>query len=351
VQQVEMLFELPRAEKIRPWTKFLPNIFLILALLANARIAKSQSSEIVATDGKICGTVLLKADHRPASQVAVRLKSHVAGIFRSILTDVEGHFEVRGLPRGTYEIVVDEPGYESTPTNAQVDAPSTELVIYISSSHLAETLRNRETISVRELQIPGKARDEDQKGLERLAKNDPAGSLSHFRKATQAAPGYYEAHCHIGVVEMKLGHSDEAMQAYQTAIDLSAGRYALAEFGLGYLLYLEGKPGEAEEILRRGLEVDESSAYGYAILGMTRLQLDRADEAEKSAREAILREPGIGLAYLVLADVHARKGLYWMQLRELDTYLKLDPSGPTHERVKQAREEVQRMLAQARAQD
>ena len=345
-----MLSELPFAEKSRPRGKFLPNIFLILVLLANARITKSQSTEFVATEGKICGTVLLQADHRPASQVAVKLKSHVAGIFRSILTDVEGHFEVRGLPRGTYEIVVDEPGYESTPIKTQVDGPTTELVIYVSSSHPAEKLRGRGTISVRELQIPDKARDEDQKGLERLAKNDPAGSLSHFRKATQAAPGYYEAHYHIGVVELKLGHREEAMQAYQTAIDLSAGRYALAEFGLGYLLYLEGKPGEAEKILRRGLDADESSADGHAVLAMSLLQLNRPDEAEKSAREAILREPGFGLAYLVLADVHARKGLYWMQLRELDTYLKLDPSGPAHEQVKRARDAVQRMLEQARAQ-
>jgi Flp pilus assembly protein TadD len=144
-------------------------------------------------------------------------------------------------------------------------------------------LRGRDTLSARELKIPGKAREEDQKGLERLAKHDPAGSLSHFRKATQAAPVYFEAHYYMGVMGMKLGHKDEAMRAYQTAIDLSAGRYAMAEFGLGYLRYLEGKPGEAEKILTRGLEVDESSADGYAILGVVQLQLDLPDEVEKSA--------------------------------------------------------------------
>jgi hypothetical protein len=252
VQQVEMLSELPMVEKSRPRARFLPDVFLILAMLANARIAKSQSSEFLATEGRICGTVLLKADHRAASQVGVKLKSHVAGIFRSILTDVEGHFEVRGLPRGTYEIVVDEPGYESTPIKAQVDGPSTEIVIYLSSSHLAETLRARDTISVRELQIPGKAREEDQKGLERLAKNDPAGGLSHFWKAT------------------------------------------LAEFGLGYLLYLEAEPCEAEKILRRGLEVDENSADGHAILGMTLLQLDVPMKRKKVRVRRFSGSPSLG---------------------------------------------------------
>jgi tetratricopeptide (TPR) repeat protein len=346
-----MLYESPKSDKSRLHARFLPIVLLNLTLAAYLPIARAQSSNFVETEGKICGTVLLKADHRPASQVAVRLKSHVAGVFRSILTDVEGHFEVRGLPRGTYEIVVDEPGYESTPINAQLDGPSIELVIYISSSNLVEAVRNRGTVSVRELRIAGKARDEDQKGMERLARNDPAGSLSHFRKATQEAADFYEAYYHIGAVEMKLGHRDEAMRAYQTAIEVSGGRYAPAELGLGYLFYLEGKPGEAEKILRRGLEADESSANGYTILGMTLLQLNRPDEAERSAREAILRNSSFAMAYLVLADVYARRGEYEMQLKELDVYLKLEPKGPGHEVVQQAREAVQRMLAQARAHD
>jgi len=130
-----------------------------------------------------------------------------------------------------------------------------------------------------------------------------------------------------------------------------SSRYAPAEFGLGYLLYLERKPEEAEKILRRGLETDESSANGYTILGMTLLQLNRPNEAERSAREAILRNSRFAMAYLVLADVYARRGEYEMQLKELDVYLKLEPKGPGHEVVKQAREAVQRMLAQARAHD
>jgi tetratricopeptide (TPR) repeat protein len=344
-----MLCELPKPEKSLQRTKFLPIVFLSFALAGYSQIANAQSATLLGTEGRICGTVLLKADHRPASQVAVSLKSRVAGIFRSIFTDVEGHFEVRGLPPGTYEIVVDEPGYESARTSAQLDGPSAELVIYLRSSNLAETRRNGDTVSVRELKIPGKAQDEYRKGLERMAKNDPAGGLSHFKKATQTFPDYFEAYYHIGAVEMKLTHRDEAMQAFQTAIDLSGGRYASAEFGLGYLLYLEGKPGEAEGVIRRGLEVDGNSPDGYVILGMTLLRLDRPDEAEKSAREAILRKPNLALPYLVLADVHARRGEYLMQLRALDAYLKLEPTGPASERVRQAREVVLRILAPSHA--
>src|SRR5438132_1180181 len=87
------------------------------------------------------------------------------------------------------------------------------------------------------------------------------------------------------------------MLALQKAIDLSDGKYAWAKFGFGHLLFLRGKPGEAETAVRRGLELDSSSPDGYVILGMALLRLDRADEAERSAHEAlscetlILRRP------------------------------------------------------------
>src|SRR3981081_1942602 len=128
-----MLYELRKAEKSSlrfgiPRILFL-SFSLNLALIAWAPIASAQSSHFVTTDGRISGTVLLKANNRPASQVAVRLKSHAAGIFRSILTDFAGHFEVKSLPPSTYEIVVDEPGYEPTQTSATLDGSGAKLVV------------------------------------------------------------------------------------------------------------------------------------------------------------------------------------------------------------------------------
>jgi len=228
-----MQLEVSRVEMSRRRAKFLPilllNFFLNLTLIAWTQDARAQVSKFENGDGEISGTVLLDANKRPASQVAVSLKSRVAGIFRSVLTDLEGRFKVQNLPRGTYEIAVDEEGYEAAETSAQLDGPSSKLVLYLKSKSGA-IRQSRYTVSVRELKIPGKARDEFQKGLERLGKNDPAGSLSHFTKATQAFPGYFEAYYNIGVANAALGRFDEAMRAFQTSIDLSDGRYALAQF-------------------------------------------------------------------------------------------------------------------------
>jgi tetratricopeptide (TPR) repeat protein len=350
-----MLCALPKSEKLTPRVGIQKILFLSfslnLALIVWAPPTRAQEGAAALMEGQISGTVLLKANNRPASQVAVKLKSHAAGIFRSILTDLEGHFEVKSLPPSTYEIVVDEPGYEPAQTSATLDGSGTKLVLYLKPASTAVVSRDRYTISARELKIPWKAQHEFEKGAASLAKRDVAESVSHFAKAAEAFPEYYEAYYHLGVAETALGRRDEARQAFQKAIDLSGGRYAWAEFGIGYLLYLEGKPQEAVSVIRKGLEVDGNSTDGYLILGMAQLRLDRADEAEQSAREALLRNPNFARAYLVLADVYARRHQYQTQLQDLETYLRLEPNGAEGERVRQVREVVLERLAKARPEE
>jgi superkiller protein 3 len=216
--------------------------------------------------------------------------------------------------------------------------------LYLNPPKPAQSKWNGYTVSARELKIPDKARKEYIKGLGSMGKNDFAGSVSHFSKAAQAFPDYYEAFYHIGVAETRRGRLEEALPAFQKAIDLSGGRYAWAEFGIGYLLYAEGKTEEAVTTLRRGLEVDGNSPDGYTILGMVMLRLDRPDEAEKCAREALLRNPNFAQAYLVLSDAYGRRREYRAQLQGLDSYLKLEPNGADSEHVRQARELVQGLL-------
>src|SRR5437879_12934386 len=129
-----MLCKLQNIKKLCLAAGFLPNLFVTMATFAWAPTAKAQAPTSERTEGIISGTVLLKAGNRPASQVAVKLKSHAVGIFRSILTDYEGHFEVRNLPPSTYEIVVDEPGYEAAETRKQGDGPGDKVVPSLNSA-------------------------------------------------------------------------------------------------------------------------------------------------------------------------------------------------------------------------
>lgn len=342
-----MQLEVSQLEKSPRRAKFLPilflNFFLNLTLLVWTPNAMAQVSSFDSREGEISGTVLLEPSKRPAGQVAVSLRSRAAGIFRSVLTDLEGRFKVQNLPRGTYDIAIDEQGYEAAQISANLDGPSSKLVLYLKSKS-GPILQSNYTVSIRELKIPAKARDEFRDGLERLGRNDLAGSLKYFAKATRAFPGYFEAYYNIGVADAALGRFDEAMRAFQTSIDLSGGRYARAQFGYGYLLCQEGKANEAEKIIRRGLEVEDVAPEGYVILSEALMLLNRPDEAEKSAQEALLRNPDFPGTYLALADVAAGKEDYRAEIADLDIYLRLQPNGPGNVQARELREVALKML-------
>jgi len=317
---------------------------------ATQEAAKAQTGTHDAS-GTISGTVFLPRSDEPASQVAVSLKSHNAGVFRSVLTDYDGRFEVQGLPAGTYEFSIEEQGYQTYRSTAEFDGSSLKLDLHLASFAPSQPAQSTNTVSVRELAIPGKAQEEYRKGLVSLAKKELANSLKHFASAVRAFPGYFEAIYHQGLVETDLGHQEAAMQDFQTAAELSGGRYARAQFGMGYLYYLQGNAAQAESITRRGLELDPDSPDGYVILGMTLLRLNRTDEAEKSAREALLRDPNHADAYLVLADTCARRQRYQEQIQNLDAYLKLDPNGAASKRAREVRVVAQQLLNRTQSQN
>src|SRR3977135_3710678 len=85
-QQVEMPYEPRKPEKLLHRAKFLPMLLLNLFLASSPPTANAPRVEIVEPTGTISGTVLSQGDNRTLSQVAVRLKSHSAGVFHSILT-------------------------------------------------------------------------------------------------------------------------------------------------------------------------------------------------------------------------------------------------------------------------
>jgi len=92
----------------------------------------------------------------------------------------------------------------------------------LNSPNTVPTERNSYTVSARELKIPGKAQHEFEKGLGAW-QADVAGSLSHFTKATEAFPDYYEAYYQWALRrrgwDRRMSHA-----GFQKAIDASGGR-------------------------------------------------------------------------------------------------------------------------------
>jgi tetratricopeptide (TPR) repeat protein len=223
-------------------------------------------------------------------------------------------------------------------------------VLQAQVARFAPLKKGSASVSVRELTIPIKARNEFQRAMKKLEKRDEKGSLRHFDAATQLYPEYYEAHYYEGVAQLNMRKDDQALEAFQKAIDLSGGHYARAQFGYALILCRRGKPEEAERAVRFGLQTDPNISEGHLILGLALLKLHRVDEAAESAHEALrLNDPSSTKALLILADAEADKGNYEAQVRYLDTYMRLRPHDPNKALLLSVRDAAKRLEVNSRS--
>src|ERR1700675_2452758 len=174
-----MVYAASKCEKLGIWTGFLPTLLLScipnIVTMSWAPEARAQVANLTQKDGQISGAVLLELGSQPMSQVVVSLRSESAGVSRSVLTDYDGKFEVRGLAPGVYEIAVEESGYEPTRIRAELKSALEKLELRLRPAKHSPALRSDYMVSVAQLKIPNKARDEYKKGLERLNKSDSRG--------------------------------------------------------------------------------------------------------------------------------------------------------------------------------
>jgi tetratricopeptide (TPR) repeat protein len=214
------------------------------------------------------------------------------------------------------------------------------------SLDLSETSRGTgSSVSVRELSIPERARNAFMKGIDRLyKKNDPAGSLVHLQRAASEFPNFYEAYYAMGVAHLSLEHQEGAEQAFQQSIDASGGRYAAPHFGLSVLLCQQQQFTEAEPIIRRALELAPSFGPGHFTLAWALFGLNRIDEAEENAHDALIRDPRLAPAHLLLAKIYDRRSDYSAVSAELEAYLRLAPVGALSDQVRQVQESLKRQL-------
>jgi tetratricopeptide (TPR) repeat protein len=200
-------------------------------------------------------------------------------------------------------------------------------------------------VSAHELQIPAKAREAFNRGTQLLAARNSEASITQFQLAIQIYPDFYEAYYKIGLANVNLHRYPEARSAFESSIELSKGRYAPSQFGLGIVLSMQKDFDGAEEAVRAGLDTYPNDAAGNFTLGWVQFRAGRLPDAEHSARQAILSNPNLADAYLLLAQVHLRQSELTALVADVDAYLRLEPEGAHNAQARAVRAEAEQLLA------
>lgn len=296
------------------------------------------------------GFLRLGSTNQALEMIRVDLKLFSGETVNSTFTRSNGEFEFSGLPSGVYVVEVSEEGYEPVRESVRLRGALRAVVnLYLKEPvKLGERTSTAPVVSARELALPHKAAEALRKGREELfARNNPEGSLKHFRKLAKEAPDFYEVHYYMGLAFSHAGRPQQAEEELRAAISGSQESHAPSFVSLATVLCGQQRYADAAPLARKAVELDSDDWSGHFILARSLLGLNRTQDALQAAQAALQRKTDSPDLHLLLANIYIRRQDADGLLVALDSYLALKPEGPMSYQVRATRKQLLDNMARA----
>ena len=182
--------------------------------------------------------------------------------------------------------------------------------------------------------IPKPALDKYNKAIE-LAKNgDRPGAILQLQGAVAEYPEFMIAYNEMGVQYMRLNDLQKSDDALQKALKIDAKAF-IPLMNRGIVLVMLKRYADAEPLLREVVKMKSDQAVGHYFLGQAVAYLGNFDEAEKELSTAIkLGGDEMKEAHRLLAIIYSARGDKKHAIVELETYLRLVPTTPDAEQLR-----------------
>jgi len=123
-----------------------------------------------------------------------------------------------------------------------------------------------------------------------LGMASPQEAVDEARLAAELAPNVDEVHWLLATAAWQARRLHLAQQSFERAVELSGYRAeVLADFA--WFMAAERGPRPAEKIARQAIEADANSSIAWTALGLAQYKLRRRGEAEESLRRALQINP------------------------------------------------------------
>jgi tetratricopeptide (TPR) repeat protein len=332
--------------------------FLLVSITCLGMVQVAQVTAFAQASGgdgvgglSISGYVRDEDSHQSLKAVALELIG-AGGTTASpaVMSGVNGEFRFGGVVSGEFRIHAHQTGYEPATVTVQLGGtPLGNVSVDLRRTVTLGTLEPGDAISTHQLSVPEKARDDFDKGMKLLVgpQSNYQKALSLFERAVKEFPDYYEAYAEMGVAHQHLGEEAEAEKALRKSVEMSSSRYADALFLLAEMLNDDGRFMDSEGFARQCVQQDDSSWSCDLELARALAGLKHPAEAEVVATRASELNPGNAKTFLVLGNIHIQQRKYEAVVKDFDTYLKLDPSGPASDSVRASQTQARRALEKA----
>ena len=301
-------------------------------------ITDSESQTGLGGMNSILGMVFAPSGRPIESRVRIKLSTMTRGD-RIFTTNQNGSFAFRGLPPGSYTIIIEkEANYK--PVSQQVDiiqfrgSPAQTYQVNIRLEFTDRTKTEPAVVNAEFMSVPKKALIHYNKATELLKINDREGAIAELKLAIAEHPTFTQAFNDLGVQYLKLNKLEDADSAFQSALNIDPESFP-ALINRGIANFMMKRYGESVPLFRKALKKDEQSPVGHYFLGQSLANLGLFDDAEKELLTALqLGKEEMKEAHRILAIIYSSKGAKKKAADELDAYLKLAPTTPDAEKLK-----------------
>jgi Tfp pilus assembly protein PilF len=314
--------------------------------------------------GAIRGQILIPSA-RASERIPVSLQRSDGPIVSRIFSDSLGNFEFRGLPAGSYMVLVSVEGYEEVRQTVAISGGGPFGVVTVNiplvekqnlfARPVAPPGEDAASVDIAELnrKYPRRAIQDYERAVEENRKGNPARAVELLNAAVKLAPDFYAAHNTLGTIYQKLNRYAEAKTHYTRARELNP-RTPEPLVNLGSLFLQEADARSKEDqgsedvgkILDASLDILEEalkikrSGMAYYLLGTAYYKSTFYEEAETNLKQALDFEPRMPAARLMLANVYMKQQRWPDALLNLDAYLNENPKAFDRAQIQETRTKV-----------
>lgn len=323
-----------------------PLLFALTAFFAFPATSQVLSPQATMTRGGVLGTVsgtVRTADNKPAADARIELRTLSTGSsVASGYTNAEGRFELQNIATGSYEIEVDS-GLNQV--RDRVTVQNDLATVSLRLPGFSHEDGGGSTVSVGQLKVPDKAREEDKKARQALEKKDIASAAKHVEKALQIAPQYAAALTTRALLELDGDKTGAAVADLEKAVKDDAG-YGLSFLVLGAAYNQLQHFDDAIRALDHGVALMPNYWQGYFELGKAYLGKNDLTHAQEQIDQCAKRAPAdYAPLHLVRANLDLALKNYPAAMTELEAFLDREPNGANSMQARQTLGQVKAFLA------
>ncbi len=324
------------------------SVISLACLIPLSALAQRGGSNFPSARSSVCELqihVAYEDDHPAERMLQVDLLNNNGGTSGQTFTDDRGDASFQ-VTSGNYRVRITGANIaETTSSYFSVDGREMTHIEYVNVHRLPSTSNAPtgpgSTVSVADLNVPGAAAKEFQKGNEALQKNDLEEARKHFDKAIKIYPSYAGAFFGEGVLEFKSGDKQKARQDFEKTVALN-DHFVPAYFNLARMAVMDNDYKHADDLLGKASTADPMNPEGLLLTAQVDLLLNNFDGAIEGAKKLhAMPHEHYAVVHLIAAHAYLSKNMPSPAAAEYKQFLDEAPADP---RAPKVRDELTALL-------